>query len=411
MRKIFQNAGWLLGGRGVNAIFSLGYLALATRTLGLEGFGQFVLIIGLAQAVVGLATFQTWQLVVRWGAREDRAAEAVGFALALDILAVLFGAAGAAAALWLFGEGLLGDRDLLLPAFLTCCVFLLSIQSTPVGLLRLHDRYAWAVGAETLIPTIRFLGAALAAFLAPTIAAFLVAWALAEVVTAATLWTLAARVHRFDLSAISLRRLPSRGEGVWHFVVGTSSTGSLSVVSRQLMVLAIGAIGGAAMAGLYRVAAQIGLALFKLANSLLIAVYPQLVREPDEADHTTARLTRMAFFAAAATVVLAWLFGEPLVALVAGTAFVAAYPPMVALAAASGAELVGVSSEALLVSRGRALTAFALRAGPTLAAFASLPWVIPAWGALGAAVVVAVAGIATLTGLVTVAKRSAQHAS
>src|SRR5690606_10268381 len=99
------------------------------------------------QAVVGLATFQTWQLVVRWGAREDRTDEAVGFALALDIIAVVLGAGGAAAVLWLFGEGLLGDRDLLLPAFLTCCVFLLAIQSTPVGLLRLHDRYAWAVGA------------------------------------------------------------------------------------------------------------------------------------------------------------------------------------------------------------------------------------------------------------------------
>ena len=35
MRRLFTNMGWLLGGRGINAVLSLVYLALATRTLGL----------------------------------------------------------------------------------------------------------------------------------------------------------------------------------------------------------------------------------------------------------------------------------------------------------------------------------------------------------------------------------------
>ena len=31
IRNVFRNAGWMLGGKGVNAIFSLVYMAIVTR--------------------------------------------------------------------------------------------------------------------------------------------------------------------------------------------------------------------------------------------------------------------------------------------------------------------------------------------------------------------------------------------
>jgi hypothetical protein len=72
IRRALTNTGWLMGARGINAVLSLGYLALATRSLGLEGFGKFVLAVSFSQAIAGLASFQTWQAVVRWGhGRED----------------------------------------------------------------------------------------------------------------------------------------------------------------------------------------------------------------------------------------------------------------------------------------------------------------------------------------------------
>jgi O-antigen/teichoic acid export membrane protein len=71
MKRLFSNMGWLLGGRGLNAVLSLVYLALATRALGTVGFGHFALIVALGQAITGLANFQTWQFIVRWGASGD----------------------------------------------------------------------------------------------------------------------------------------------------------------------------------------------------------------------------------------------------------------------------------------------------------------------------------------------------
>jgi len=100
MKRLWQNIGWLLGGRGFNAVMSLVYLAIATRTLGLEGFGYFAIIIALGQTVTGLANFQTWQFVVRWGANGSGPADATGFAIALDLMSVVMGTVAAAILVW-----------------------------------------------------------------------------------------------------------------------------------------------------------------------------------------------------------------------------------------------------------------------------------------------------------------------
>ena len=100
MKRLFSNIGWLLGGRGFNALMSLVYLYFATHTLGLEGFGHFALIVALGQAVTGFASFQTWQFIVRWGANgvgspdspDPKAVrDATGFAMALDMMSVVIG--------------------------------------------------------------------------------------------------------------------------------------------------------------------------------------------------------------------------------------------------------------------------------------------------------------------------------
>lgn len=398
MRNVLKNTGWLLGGRGVNAIFSLGYLALATRILGVEDFGRFVLIVGLGQAMVGIAGFHTWQLVVRWGGREETADDAVGFALALDAVSVVVGIALSAILLYPLEGWLPLDRDHQLPALLFCVASMLAIRSTPTGLLRLHDRYAWAVAAESVLPLIRFIGAALVAWFMPSETGFLIAWGVAELVCALAHWISAARCHPIPWSRFSLFRLPAKVGGAWQFAWGTKLSGSLSVVSRQVFLLLIGTFGGAALAGIYRVAAQLGQALLKLAQSLLFAIYPELERDPDAAHATARRVGRIAALTALAAVIIAAAAGKWLIVAVAGAGFAAAYMPMVILSAAGGVELAGASLEALLVARGRALAAFLIRGMPTFASLAALPWLIDWIGAAGAASAVLGASGVTLAG-------------
>ena len=138
MQRLIRNIGWLLTGRGVNAVLSIVYLALATRTLGLDGFGYFAIILALGQTVTGLANFQTWQFVVRWGAGKDGPGDATGFAIALDMLSVALGLVLAAVLVWSAPLWLPLPSELLPIAFGYCVISLLAIRTTPTGLLRLR---------------------------------------------------------------------------------------------------------------------------------------------------------------------------------------------------------------------------------------------------------------------------------
>lgn len=385
MRRLWKNIGWLLGGRGFNAAMSLVYLALATRTLGLEGFGHFAIIVALGQTVVGLANFKTWQFVVRWGADEGGPGEATGFAIALDMLSVVIGAALAAfvvstAQLWL------PIPDDLLPiAFIFCLVSLLCIRETPMGLLRLRFQYGKATAAEAVQPAIRAAGAILAWFLMPTVTGFLLAWATAEVAVAIALWIVASRQEKIDFSQISLRRIPHDHPDAWRFVWSTNLTGSLNIAGKQVMILMVGSIGGEALAGGFRFASQLGQALVQLAQTVSKAIYPELVHAKNEAMIMARRMANIALIGGVLAVVIALLFGRWGLEAIAGPEFSGFYWAMVILSIAGAVELVGASLESLLVSAGKAHTAFIVRAVPTILALALLEVAIDWNGTKGAA--------------------------
>lgn len=377
--------GWLLGGRGINALLSLVYLALAARALGTEGFGYFALIIALGQAVTGLANFQTWQFVVRWGANGEGPAEATGFAIALDMLSVAMGAVMAALLVWSAPWWLPLPTDLLWLTFGYCIVSLLSIRTTPTGLLRLRFKFGIATAAETVQPTIRAAGAVLAWLFMPDVTGFVIAWAASEVAVALALWIAAGRIERIDLSKVSLWRIPKQHADAWKFVWSTNMSGSLTIANKQIMILLVGAFGGAALAGGFRIASQLGQALVTLAQAISKAILPELVHAKDDALEIARRMANIALIGGVIAVGVALLFGRWGLELIAGEEFRVFYWAMVILSIAGAVELVGASLESLLVSAGRAGTAFLVRAVPTLIALLALDAAIDWNGAKGAA--------------------------
>src|SRR6476620_10216725 len=96
-RSLLKNSSYLGVSRLVAAACGLATFAFAGRGLGLLLFGTLVLITSYAKSVSGLAKFQSWQLVVRYGghglARGDPEHFKVvtGFAFSLDILSGIAG--------------------------------------------------------------------------------------------------------------------------------------------------------------------------------------------------------------------------------------------------------------------------------------------------------------------------------
>jgi O-antigen/teichoic acid export membrane protein len=405
MKRVFANMGWLLGGRGINAVLSLVYLGIAARTLGMEGFGHFALIVALGQAVTGFSSFQTWQFIVRWGADPDkpgvdidRAREATGFAAALDIVSIVVGTL-ASAVLVLTAQGWLDVPDELLGlAFAYCVISLLAIRTTPTGMLRLHSEYGKATGAEAVQPVIRAGGAVLALWLMPDVTGFILAFAASEIATAIALWVVAVRVQPVSLASISLRAIPSRHKDAWRFVLSTNMSGSLAVAGKQVMILLVGTFGGADLAGGFRVANQLGQALIALAQTISKAILPELVQSRGGAVEIARRMANIAAIAGVTAVVTAILFGRTGIALIAGEEFTGFYWAMIILSIAGAVELVGASLESLLISAGKAHVAFLVRLFPTLLALLMLEAAIDWKGAEGAGLAVLGSSVLAVVG-------------
>jgi O-antigen/teichoic acid export membrane protein len=152
-----------------------------------------------------------------------------------------------------------------------------------------------------------------------------------------------------------------------------------------VMILAVGTFGGAALAGGFRVASQLGQALVSLAQTVSKAILPELVHARENALEIARRMANIAAIGGVIAVVTALVFGRVGLELIAGAEFRVFYWAMVILAIAGAVELVGASLESLLVSAGKAHIAFLVRAVPTVLALVLLETAIDWNGAKGAA--------------------------
>lgn len=395
LRRIGVNAGWLLLGKAFGGVLSIAYLALATRTLGLADFGRFALVVAIGQAIAGFAGFQTWQFVVRYGMKaqaaddHDGVERVIAFAAMLDVAAAVIGSLLALAAVVLLG-GVLGlPPALRLPAWAFCFTILIAVRSTPTGVLRLDDRFRDAAVADSVTPLMRAVGAGAAALVLPTVTGFLAAWSMAEIVTAAVSWRTALRQRRFALSFAGLRRTAREEPSLWRFVVSTNLASSLTQTSRQVTLLAVGAAGGPAAAGTFRLAVQLAQALAKLTQSFSRAAYAELVRalatDTGRERLLLVRLTATAMLTAGVMVVFAAAVGRPVLGLIAGKEFIGAYLPVVLLVGAAGFDLGGFAFEPAMTAHGRAGLAFWLRALAVGAQALLLVVLLPPYGVIGGA--------------------------
>lgn len=410
-RRALRNVAWLLTGKGIGAVLSIVYLALATRSLGVEAFGTFTLILGTAQAVAALVAFDTWQIVVRFGMahRENgdggALARLIRFCLALDIGGALVGIAIAAVALWLMQAHFAWPTRLAWQAFGFSVVLLLSVRSTAVGILRLHDRFAVGAAADAVTPIARFTGALIAVWQGGTLTGFLFAWAAAEILTAVGYWLSAARVTPRAIGVRGIAAAPAENAGLWHFAFVTNGTATLNAASRQFAVVLVGLLTGAAAAGSYRLAYQLSQALVRLADLFARGVFPEVTRahagqRPGELRQLVRQSAKLAIGVGLATCLLVPVLGKPALHLIAGEAFLGAYPVLVLLGLAAGLDIMAVGFEPVLVGTGHAGRVLRIRIFTTVVIFSLILVLMPPFGVIGAGAALLIASALALLALI-----------
>src|SRR5947209_9421239 len=136
-RSLLKNTSYLGVSKIVVAVAGLATLALAARGLGLEMFGTLILITSYVKAVDGIAKFQSWQLIVRYGGHgvahgdPEHFKVATGFAFTLDMLSGIGGMLVGVALLPFIGPRVgIGANDLWL-AVLYCTLVPVINSATP----------------------------------------------------------------------------------------------------------------------------------------------------------------------------------------------------------------------------------------------------------------------------------------
>jgi O-antigen/teichoic acid export membrane protein len=406
LARIVANTAWLIGGRSIGGILSLVYLAILTRSLGLKAFGHFSLIFGTSQALIAVAGFETWRIVVRYGAEHVHKEDwpALGrlsmFTAVLDVAGAIVGTGLAYIVFFHFSHLLHLNRSLVTTAFWFNVAAVWALVMTPTGIVRALDRFDVSTYVEAIVPVGRLIAAVTIWFAGPSLVRFLIAWAAIDLLEAALYWVMARRLcpQAVRLSHLSgWREALRENPRITRFFWVTYAGATLDAALKQGPLLAAGYFTGTKSAGLFRLARQLAQSLGKLAGMLTRAVYAEIARARVEAAvHEFRRLAyRTALLAGVGgviVVVLAMLLGGTLMDLLGGDAFRGGGTLLVPLAIAASFDLAAVAFEPVLHATGHPQYSLTARLLAVLAAIlAMLAWV-HAYGVHGIAWAVAVGG-------------------
>lgn len=340
-RSLLKNSSYLAASRIVAAVAGIATVSFAAHALGVLLFGALILVDSYARAVSGIAKFQSWQLIVRYGSRallgehEDFKAS-TGFAFGLDVMSGIGGMIVAAAVLPFAAAWVGITHDQLWLAMLYCTLLPTMASATPAGVLRALDRFDLISWQSTMTPISRVLLVAAAYFSRAPFAAYVAAWYISTLGGDLYLWFLAWREMRRRglLEGVRPTLRPETLPGAWKFAIHVNLTASLQAAWGPIARLVVGGLLGPAGAALFRVASTLSDAASKPADLLAKAFYPEVVRM-DLSSRKPWKLmlrgTVLASVLALLAILILLVSGKPLVSFLFGKDFLAAYDALVVL--------------------------------------------------------------------------------
>jgi O-antigen/teichoic acid export membrane protein len=385
-------------------------MIVSARALGAKELGVVVLIHAFAQFVGDVMKFQSWQTLLRYGAGPLAAGErqrfqaVLRFSAVLDLISTLVGLAVGVVGAVVFADWLGWGEARAPAAALYMATIAVMVSATPIGLMRLLDRFEVLATQTALVGLLRLTGCLIAWAVHAPLEGFLLAWAFGQFggfawLAAITWKELKAR----DLIAGFRWRGPlAEGmPGVWRFAWNTNLSAGLDVAMGQAATLVVGALLGPAAAGFWRIGRQVADAIAKPARLLTAALYPELTRMRGRGDHDdVTRLARSVGLTAGGVVMVlllvSALFGPSLLKFALGPAFV---PAAAAMSWQVGATAIGAFAlplEPMLMTQGRAGDVVRVQLVVSLLFIAALPLLLLKFGlaAGGMALMAAEAGLA-----------------
>lgn len=147
IRHIIVNSGKLLGGNLTSAIIGLATLSLIARALGPKYFGYLILIQTYCYIIDGLFNFQSWQMLVKFGAislrsnKKDDFKKVVKFSFVLDFSSAILATIIAVIAAGFVAKFLKLNNEMVHFIYIYSLIILSNISGAPNGILRLFEKF------------------------------------------------------------------------------------------------------------------------------------------------------------------------------------------------------------------------------------------------------------------------------
>lgn len=401
-RSLLKNSSYLGMSRGVAAVCSLASLAFAGRGLGVMMLGMLILIISYAKAASGIAKFQSWQLIVRYGGQglaagnPEQFKSSTGFAAALDILSGVVGMLAAVLLLPLIGPLVGIEREHWWLAMAYCALLPTMGAATPSGILRTLDRFDLISWAGTLTPISRAVLSGLAFAGGAGLPVFVAIWFVTDLIGDLFMWYLAWReLRRNDLhTGIRPTLRADTLPGAWRFAIQINLTVGVQTVWGPIARLAVGGLLGAAGAALFRIASSLAESAQKPADLLGKAFYPEIVRMDLNSKKPWKLMVRGAALGGALGLLAIGILligGEALISLIFGKDFLGAYEPLVVLMAVPLIGIFAFPLMPMLYALGRAGDPLKARVISSILFFVILAPLAWRFGVVGAALAFVIA--------------------
>lgn len=402
LKRLYRNAGVVFSGNVVSAGIGLMTLMILTRALPLDSFGHYALITGFVGLMDRLTSFQTWQALIHYGAKaraegdESLLISLFAFGWLLDSLSGIAGFAISIAAAYIVPGwiGLEGQTSVFL-IVVAASVLLINWTSTSTAVLRLYNNFFAQALYQNVTAVFLFCGAITLWMLGyRELMPYILVWTIGTMLGRILLGYLAAaeirRNQGWRISAIKLRGLFHKAEGLPHYVVTTNLDGVVRVL-RDLDIFLVNAVLGPTAVGLYRIARKVDQFTRKFIGPFYQAIYPELAKFFAAKDMASfVKLIKQSSISLGIVIAGLWLgfalTGSYLLPLLFGTEYQAAY--IVALACIGGS-VVWAFAQPLspaMMALGKVQISFAIHVITTVLYVAMVIGFAQMWGLTGAGV-------------------------
>lgn len=329
-------------------------------------FGVLVVIQAYAKGISDFIKFQTWQLVVKYGApavankniRQFR--DVISFSLALDIASGAIAVVGGMLLLPLLAHAMGIDRQSFWLAMLYCTLIPSLAASTPTGILRAVDRFDLIAIQQAVRPLLRAAGSVISYLGDLGFAGFIITWYASNLIGGVLYWWFAAReLRRRNIHHALRPRLfaPARRlPGAWNFVWTTNFAHSIWSARNSCSTVLVGLVLGPAAAGLFKIATTFFDATGSPARLMEKSFYPEVMRLDPRSSQPWLVGLKSACLAGGIGVLVALLVmvvGKPVISLVFGQQYLQAYHLIEIMLGAIVVSMLGFPQESLLLMAGK----------------------------------------------------------